>query len=692
MSNDRKKTFYIAQINDTAMNDDEQTQEKELERIFNRRNRNKKDVVVDSPVIEEVNTYQTNNTPQEEMKLSGIPQYNQVIEETPRVEPKERNYFVSPILGRQAENEHYDNSRGAKTGTRRYDGYRKKTYPTQDEVKEKYNRNYNEYGVYDTEQYREILETGTVSDRKVQVVEPAIEDTPEEKPIVRKPVAPKIEYNTEEYIEEEVVEEVKPKPIKKPTTRKKFNLPPLSLLNKEPIKSSQSDEWAKAQAELINQTFKDFSYGGEVAGWIQGPTVTQFLIAIKPGTNVNKIRTFEKDLLLKLAATSIRIQDPIPGKSYAGVEIPNQSRSKVLLGNLVNNPKFLNDQHPLYAALGLDIGGEEVYVDVDKMPHGLFAGTTGSGKSVCMNSILVSLLYRNTPEQLRLILIDPKMVEFACFDEIPHLALPVISDPKRASAALRWATEEMDKRFGIFKSCHVRNLEGYNEYVSENGGMIMPSIVIAIDELADLMNVAAAEVEGNIQRLTAKARAAGIHLLVATQRPSTDIIRGSIKNNIPVRVALKVASFTDSNTIIDHGGAEKLLGYGDMLYVDHNGERRLQGCFLSDSEMTKITNYLRDQGPVSYLLDESDLDEKNTGYVTTGADDGDDLFDEIALYAVRNKTASINRIMQVFNISFNRANRLFTQFEELGIVSGTVKGKQREILVSEDELKDILNG
>ena len=692
MSNDRKKTFYIAQIDDTAMNDDEKTQEQELEKIFNRRNRNKKDVVVESQVIEEVNTYHANNAPQEEMRLSGIPQYNQVIEETPRVEPKERNYFVSPILGRQAENEHYDNSRGAKTGTRRYDGYRKKTYTNQDETKEKYNRNYNEYGVYDTEQYREILETGTVSDRKVKVVEPVRNDKPKEQPVERKQVAPKIEYNTEEYIEESVVEEVKPKPIKKPTTRKKFNLPPLSLLNKEPIKSSQSDEWAKAQAELINQTFKDFSYGGEVAGWIQGPTVTQFLIAIKPGTNVNKIRTFEKDLLLKLAATSIRIQDPIPGKSYAGVEIPNQSRSKVLLGNLVNNPKFLNDPHPLYAALGLDIGGEEVYVDVDKMPHGLFAGTTGSGKSVCMNSILVSLLYRNTPEQLRLILIDPKMVEFACFDEIPHLALPVISDPKRASAALRWATEEMDKRFGIFKSCHVRNLEGYNEYVSENGGMIMPSIVIAIDELADLMNVAAAEVEGNIQRLTAKARAAGIHLLVATQRPSTDIIRGSIKNNIPVRVALKVASFTDSNTIIDHGGAEKLLGYGDMLYVDHNGERRLQGCFLSDSEMTKITNYLRDQGPVSYLLDESDLDEKNTGYVTTGADDGDDLFDEIALYAVRNKTASINRIMQVFNISFNRANRLFTQFEELGIVSGTVKGKQREILVSEDELKDILNG
>lgn len=695
MSNDRRKTFYIAQINDMATNDDESIQEKELEKIFNRRNRNKKDVV-EEPVIEQENVAQNTISEPEEMKLTGIPQYNKVIEETPQATSKDKNYFVSPILGRQAENEYTDNSRGTKTGTRRYDGYRKRTLTTQEEARAKYNRNYNEYGVYDTEQYLEILETGTVSDRKVHTEPVSVEEVvPQVKPrpVVEKTVAPKIQYNEEEYVEEAVIEEVKPKPvIKKPTTRKKFNLPPLSLLNKEPIKSSQSDEWAKSQAELINQTFRDFSYGGEVAGWIQGPTVTQFLIAIKPGTNVNKIRTFEKDLLLKLAATSIRIQDPIPGKSYAGVEIPNVTRSKVLLGNLVNNPKFLNDSHPLYAALGLDIGGEEVYVDVDKMPHGLFAGTTGSGKSVCMNSILVSLLYRNTPEQLRLILIDPKMVEFACFDEIPHLALPVISDPKRASAALRWATEEMDKRFSIFKSCHVRNLEGYNEYVSENGGMIMPSIVIAIDELADLMNVAAAEVEGNIQRLTAKARAAGIHLLVATQRPSTDIIRGSIKNNIPVRVALKVASFTDSNTIIDHGGAEKLLGYGDMLYVDHNGERRLQGCFLSDSEMTKITNYLRDQGPVSYLIDENDLDEKNTGYVTTGADDGDDLFDEIALYAVRNKTASINRIMQVFNISFNRANRLFTQFEELGIVSGTVKGKQREILVSEDELKDILNG
>ena len=394
---------------------------------------------------------------------------------------------------------------------------------------------------------------------------------------------------------------------------------------------------------------------------------------------------------MKLAANNIRIQDPIPGKNYAGIEIPNATRSSVFLGNLINNPKFLNDKHNLYVALGLDIGGEEIYVDIDKMPHGLIAGTTGSGKSVCLNAIIVSLLYRNTPDQLRLILIDPKMVEFSCYDEIPHLALPVITDPKRASAALRWATVEMDKRFAIFKSVHARNIGAYNDYVEENGGQIMPSIVIIIDELADLMSVAASEVEGNIQRLAAKARAAGIHLLVATQRPSTDIIRGSIKNNIPVRAAFRVASYTDSNTIIDHSGAEKLLGNGDMLYVDTTGERRLQGAYVSDAEVMKVTNFLRDQGPVTYLIDEAELDDKTAGFVVDSTDEGDELFDEIALYAVRNKTASINRIMQVFNISFNRANRLFTQFEELGIVSGTTKGKQREILVTEDELKDILN-
>ncbi len=682
MSNNRKNTFYIASIEETNVSNEKQ--EAALEDFFNKKK------------LERQKASETNSrgsyrpTPSSEPKT---PNNEEPVVETPvqNNKPEKKNeYFVSPILGRQEMVESNTTATNQRSGTKRYADYRKKST---EEQETKYNPEENEYGIYNTEQYLEILETGKVSERKPRpkkapkkVEEVITEDTFEEEMI-----EPIFEEEIEEPVFEEEVTPVAPKPKPKKVARKKFVFPPLSILHKESIKSSQSDDWAKAQAAAINQTFVDFSYGAEVAGWIQGPSVTQFLITIKPGTNVNKIRSFEKDLLMKLAANNIRIQDPIPGKPYAGIEIPNVTRSSVYLGNLINNPKFLNDKHNLYVALGLDIGGEEVYVDIDKMPHGLIAGTTGSGKSVCLNAIIISLLYRNTPEQLRLILIDPKMVEFSSYDEIPHLALPVITDPKRASAALRWATVEMDKRFSIFKGVHARNIAAYNEYIEENGGQIMPEIVIIIDELADLMSVAASEVEGNIQRLAAKARAAGIHLLVATQRPSTDIIRGSIKNNIPVRAAFRVASYTDSNTIIDHSGAEKLLGNGDMLYVDTTGERRLQGAYVSDSEVMRVTNFLRDQGPVSYLIDEAELDDKTAGFVVDSTDEGDELFDEIALYAVRNKTASINRIMQVFNISFNRANRLFTQFEELGIVSGTTKGKQRMILVDEDELKDILN-
>ena len=671
MSNNRKNTFYIASIEETNVS--KEANDAAIEEFFNKKLSETKPVETPKPVNNPRTSYRPVQAPVKEAEVPTI--------ETPVTTSKKNEYFVSPILGRQEMVESNTTATNQRSGTKRYNDYRKKT----DEPKEKVEKDYNEYGVYNTEQYLEILETGKVSERKPKPkkVEPVIEEPIFEEEVVE-------EKMVFEEVEEPKVEPA-PKPKPKKVARKKFSFPPLSILHKESIKTAQSDEWAKAQAAAINQTFIDFSYGAEVAGWIQGPSVTQFLISIKPGTNVNKIRSFEKDLLMKLAANNIRIQDPIPGKTYAGIEIPNATRSSVYLGNLINNPKFLNDKHNLYVALGLDIGGDEIYVDIEKMPHGLIAGTTGSGKSVCLNAVIVSLLYRNTPEQLRLILIDPKMVEFSCYDEIPHLALPVITDPKRASAALRWATVEMDKRFSIFKSAHARNIGAYNDYIEENGGQIMPSIVIIIDELADLMSVAASEVEGNIQRLAAKARAAGIHLLVATQRPSTDIIRGSIKNNIPVRAAFRVASYTDSNTIIDHSGAEKLLGNGDMLYVDTTGERRLQGAYVSDAEVMKVTNFLRDQGPVNYLIDESELDDKTAGFVVDSTDDGDELFDEIALYAVRNKTASINRIMQVFNISFNRANRLFTQFEELGIVSGTTKGKQREIKVTEDELKDILN-
>ncbi len=646
-----------------------------------------------------------------------------VIEEKPE-RFKSPDVFISPIMGPQ-KNKLAPAEESSVSGRKRYEGLSGKRMPSPTEMKRKYGEDYEEYGVFDNDKYREILETGTLKDRPKTSKRPEWVETEElvdntdemiapqeminvcKKPTVPSNVIFYEETTSDDFAEESkiVVEEpekivyekpqVSPKveepkkQVPKHRRRSRYQFPPYNLLKKEAIKTDQSYEWAKQQAEIINQTFVEFGYGAEVASWIEGPSVTQFLVSIKPGTNVHKIRGLEKDLLLKLSATSIRLQDPIPGKNYAGIEIPNLKRSFVPLGNLLDNPKFTKAEQPLLVALGLDINGSEVYVDIAKMPHGLIAGTTGSGKSICIHSMITSLLYRNAPERLRLILIDPKMVELSCYDDIPHLALPVITDPKKASAALRWVAEEMDKRFTVFKISHTRDIQSYNEVMEERGEPPMPLIVIVIDELADLMSVAASEVEGNIQRITAKARAAGIHLIVATQRPSTDIIRGSIKNNIPIRVAFRVASFTDSNTIIDHGGAEKLLANGDMLYVDTTGERRLQGAFLSYGELTKITNFLRDQDMVDYLIDETELEEKGTSYDSGGVDE-DEKFDEIARYVVQMEVASVNRLMQVFNISFNRANRIFAKLEQLGVVSSTVKGKQREVLVGESELEEIL--
>lgn len=611
-------------------------------------------------------------------------------------QPKDKNNdFFSPFLGRTP-NRLADASLNSTSGTKRYEDYRYQNNRDYGISKEKY---YNDDRVMTTQEYLDILD----DKEPTRVNTPVHKTTWENLNVEEELDAPKFnapdadfeeEYplpeEDEQIYEEEIVEEkpapVAPKTVRRKTTR--YSAPPLSLLSTEPFKNTQKNTWADSQSEIINQTFKEFGYGGTVAGYICGPSVTQFLVSVSAGTNVSKIRSFEKDLLLKLSARSIRIQDPIPGKSYAGIEIPNEKRLNVPLGNLINNPKFLQDDRKLLVALGLDITGEEVYADLTKMPHGLIAGTTGSGKSVCINSMIISLIYRNSPEELKMILVDPKMVELSSYDEIPHLAMPVITDPRKASAALNWAVVEMDKRFEVFRISHARNIQSYNEMQVEYGGKIMPYIVIIIDELADLMSVASAEVETAIQRITQKARAAGIHLLVATQRPSTDVIRGTIKNNIPVRAAFKVASYTDSNTIIDHSGAEKLLGLGDMLFADDSGEKRLQGTFVKDSEIVKITNFLRDRYSVSYLIEEGELEEKTIALASN--DDQDEIFEQVARYVVEFDTGSNNRIMQEFNISFNRANRLFMKMEALGIVSKTVKGKQREVLVSPSELEEIL--
>lgn len=623
-----------------------------------------------------------------------------IIEE----KPKDEATFVSPYFGRQRND--VLSAPAVERGNKgfQYEAYRKDKKISPEEMREKYGSEYYGYGVLNSEQYREILITGSLSNQ----VKPASENlaVDEEIPVVSKPITPDgYQYynddenikinNDEEIVFEERIEPVvrrpEPKPVipKKNLKSTKFSFPPLSLLKKDLTIKKVNNQSSDRAAKLINQAFADFNFGGEVVSYVQGPSVTQFHIGIKVGTNVKNITGLEKDLMRYLEVRSIRIQDPIPGTSYAGIEIPNVERTNVLLGNLIDNPKFLNDPRKLLVALGIDINGEEVYGDIAKMPHGLIAGATNSGKSVCINSMIISLLYRNSPETLRLILIDPKMVELSTFDDIPHLAMPVITDAKQASMALKWATEEMDKRFVLFKSYHVRNIDGFNELMVESNGTTLPSIVIIIDELADLMMASGNEVESFIQRLTQKARAAGIHLIVATQRPSTDIIRGSIKNNILVRAAFKVASNVDSRTILDRGGAETLLGYGDMLLSDAYGERRLQGAFVSDSEIVKISNFLRDGNNVNYLITLSDLDEQTD---LNNLDDAsnDPLFEEVARFVVRMGTGSNNKITQAFKISFNRADKMLLAMETLGIVSSTVKGKQREVLVNDIELEDLL--
>ena len=624
------------------------------------------------------------------------------LEETVETKPHE---FVSPFLGRQKNTVSTPPAVARGNKGFQYEGYRKQKKLTPEELEERYGNKYYGTGVLSTEEYREILTTGTLRARQPLPPEEITEEINLEPVEIIQGKARKddrYEYFDDKtprkvkpqgFTEELIVDEqlTKPQFVQRPipavVTDTKYQAPPLGLLKKQKELQAVDTAWAENCGRLINQTFADYNFGGAVAGYIQGPSVTQFLISIKTGTNVKNITGLEKDLMRYLEVRSIRIQDPIPGTSYAGIEIPNYNRRNVLLGNLIDNPKFLKSEDKLLVALGIDISGEEVYGDIAKMPHGLIAGATNSGKSVCINSMLISLLYKNSPEELRLILIDPKMVELSSFDETPHLAMPVITDAKMASSALRWTVEEMEQRFSLFKENRVRNIDGYNELMAEIKGARMPRIIIVIDELADLIMIAASEVESNIQRLTQKARAAGIHVIVATQRPSTDIIRGSIKNNILVRAAFRVASNVDSRTILDHGGAETLLGNGDMLYLDTYGERRLQGAFISDGEIIKITNHLRDHNQVMYLATLSDLEEpENPG------DDAflDPLFDEVARYAVRMDTGSNNKITQAFKISFNRADRILVAMESLGIVSSTIKGKQREVLVSEKQLTEIL--
>jgi S-DNA-T family DNA segregation ATPase FtsK/SpoIIIE len=455
-----------------------------------------------------------------------------------------------------------------------------------------------------------------------------------------------------------------------------------------PEQKTQDYEWMQMQADRLIEALSYFQVKADIIQMVQGPAVTQFEMTVGQGTKVSKIRNLADDLKLALAAKDIRIQAPIPGKSSIGIEIPNQTSRPVRLSEVVGSSNFKDSDSPLEAALGLDLTGKPVTIDLRKMPHGLIAGATGSGKSVCINSILISLLYKATPKELNLLLIDPKMVELAPFNHIPHLVSPVITDVKAATAALKWAVEEMERRYQLFAHTGVRDITRYNAMAEEKRQFAqkLPYLLIVIDELADLMMMAPTEVEESICRIAQKARACGIHLVVATQRPSVDVITGLIKANIPTRIAFSVSSQIDSRTILDVQGAERLLGRGDMLYQGNgmSAPIRLQGTYVTDEEMDKIIEHARSQGEPSYLFEQEELVRR-----LEVAEDQDEMFEEACRFILEQGSASTSLLQRKFHMGYNRAARLVDLMEQHGYVSESRGSKAREVFITEDDLQQL---
>lgn len=472
-------------------------------------------------------------------------------------------------------------------------------------------------------------------------------------------------------------------------TTRGYHFPDVELLPKPVVPDEAAlDEWIEHQAEVLDATLSAFHVDAHVTDWTVGPTVTQFQISLALGVKVNKITNLNDDLKLALAAKDIRIEAPIPGKTTVGIEIPNLKSRPVMLSEILNSAAFKNSESPLTVALGVDLFGKPQVTDLRKMPHGLIAGATGSGKSVFINSLLLSILYKATPAQVKLLLIDPKAVEMAPYDGLPHLLSPVISDPKAAAAALKWVVTEMDQRYEKLAAAGVRNIEQFNDRADANDepALKMPYIVIIIDELADLMMMAASEVQDYIVRITQKARAAGIHLLVATQRPSVDIVTGTIKNNIPTRIAFMVSSQIDSRTILDTAGAENLLGRGDMLYLGNGASQpmRLQGAFV-ESEVDAITDYVRTQGQPHYAFEPKGLLQRETA-----EENQDELLPKVLAYIAEEKSVSTSKLQRVFSIGYNRAANLIDDLEQHHYVSPQHGSKPREVYLTPEDLdKDL---
>jgi len=495
-----------------------------------------------------------------------------------------------------------------------------------------------------------------------------------------------------------------PKPA--PKKKKKYIFPTPELLDRpEKTADGISDESLKANAKKLQDTLQSFGVGARVVNVSCGPTVTRFELQPDQGVKVSKITALADDIKLNMAAEEIRIEAPIPGKAAVGIEIPNETNAMVHFRDLVENSKFKKHKSKISFAVGKDIGGQVVVSDIAKMPHLLIAGATGSGKSVCINTLIMSILYKADPEDVKLIMIDPKVVELSCYKGIPHLLIPVVTEPKKASAALQWAVMEMTERYNKFAELGVRDLVGYNErikaveYAQDERFQKLPQIVIIVDELADLMMVASKEVEDAICRLAQLARAAGIHLVIATQRPSVNVITGLIKANVPSRIAFAVSSAVDSRTILDGAGAEKLLGKGDMLFYPSGFPKpvRVQGAFVSDDEVNRVVSYIIEKNECkenqeAIQIEQSIMSVSTAGEGGRGADNSnDDYFIDAGKFIIEKNKASIGMLQRVYKIGFNRAARIMDQLCDAGVVGPEEGTKPRKVLMTMEEFENYLS-
>mgnify|MGYP002745684353 FL=1 len=506
-----------------------------------------------------------------------------------------------------------------------------------------------------------------------------------------------LQKRIQEKKEEELTVDSVPKKAAKP-----YVFPPLSLLKRSHSQEEEKRSEIEKNAQTLKETLKSFGITVSISNVSVGPSVTRYELQPEQGVKLAKIVSLSNDIKMRLAAADIRIEAPIPGKSAVGIEVPNKNSQVVYLGDILSSPAFLENRMKLAFGVGKDIGGKVVVTDIAKMPHLLVAGATGAGKSVSINTLIMSILYRYSPEEVRMIMVDPKVVELQVYNGIPHLLIPVVTDPKKAAAALNWAVAEMTSRYKKFAAYGVRDLSGYNEKIrglteeerEKEGLSVLPQILIIIDELADLMMVSASEVEDAIVRLTQLARACGMHLIIATQRPSVNVITGLIKANVPSRIAFSVSSGVDSRTIIDMNGAEKLLGKGDMLFFPQNLPKpiRVQGAFVSDEEVAKVTEFLKSQGEAEYNHSISKSLEKEATEETGGSQsDRDELFAEAGSLVIETDKASIGFLQRKFRIGFNRAARIMDQLAAEHVVGEEEGTKARKVLMNMEEFEELLS-